>query len=346
MEWSQCWRRRSYCRGCDHEWHARVLRDTWSVLHRLASALSTGLPPAVEMFFWVTVALMFAVAALMARHNLRREEVDRAGAKKFSALVSTGALLSGVSQAHHTPVATDEVLLLLSLSGWILLWAMLFWLIYMALEPGLRRLWPHTLITWTRLMSGRVRDALVGRDVLAGVAIGMTLVALHFVFIDEPAPNNLLYPALESLRSARHFLSVLAQSVAEAPQYALAGLFTMLIIRTMVRKTVVAAILTAVLVVPITSGGTVQDSWALALYGLALGLVSVTVVLRLGLLAWSVALLVQFLLTRLPITLDTNAWYYESSLLTLLLIGGLAAYGCLTAVQARSHRAAANTLPI
>ena len=36
----------------------------------------------------------------------------------------------------------------------------------------------------------------------------------------------------------------------------------------------------------------------------------------------------------------------ESSLLTLLLIGGLAAYGCLTAVQAKPHRAAANTLPM
>jgi hypothetical protein len=79
-------------------------------------------------------------------------------------------------------------------------------------------------------------------------------------------------------------------------------------------------------------------------YPLLVGLVGVTVALRLGLLAWATALLVQFLLTRLPITLDTSAWYYEPSLLTLLVIGGLAAYGCLVLVQSAPRRTAANTL--
>lgn len=120
----------------------------------------------------------------------------------------------------------------------------------------------------------------------------------------------------------------------------------MLIAHAVVRNTLIAAILMAVTSLPIISAGTAQDSWAFTLYALLLGLVAVTVLLRLGLLTWTAALLVQFLLTRLPITLDTNAWYYESSLLTLLLIGGLAAYGCLTAVHVESYRAAANTLPI
>ena len=100
--------------------------------------------------------------------------------------------------------------------------------------------------------------------------------------------------------------------------------------------------LLAVVALPIT--GLAEDSWTFTLYALLMGLVAATVTLRLGLLTWTVSLVVQFLLTRLPITLDTDAWYYESSLLTLLLIGGLAAYGCVTAVQAKPHRAAANTL--
>jgi hypothetical protein len=115
------------------------------------------------------------------------------------------------------------------------------------------------------------------------------------------------------------------------------------IVRAVVRHTVVAAILGAALV-SITTVDLVQDSWVLVLSTLLGGLALVTVVLRVGLLALTVTLLVQMLLARLPITLDTTAWYYESSLLTLLVISGLAAYGCLVLVQAAPRRSPANTL--
>jgi hypothetical protein len=54
----------------------------------------------------------------------------------------------------------------------------LVWIGYAALEPHVRRRWPESLISWTRLISGRWRDPRVGRDVLIGVAIGVcTLLA-------------------------------------------------------------------------------------------------------------------------------------------------------------------------
>ena len=56
------------------------------------------------------------------------------------------------------------------------------WLLYIALEPHIRRVWPETMIGWSRLLAGSVRDPLVGRDVLVGVlvAIGDGLIlALH-----------------------------------------------------------------------------------------------------------------------------------------------------------------------
>jgi hypothetical protein len=74
-----------------------------------------------------------------------------------------------------------------------------------------------------------------------------------------------------------------------------------------------------------------------------LTLAGVTIVLRFGLLSWSATLFALFVMTRLPVTLDVSAWYYGSSLLILLLIGGLAAYGCLVAV-ARPPRAVAEKL--
>ena len=43
--------------------------------------------------------------------------------------------------------------------------AALAWIIYIACEPYVRRLWPQTMVGWTRALSGRFKDPLVGRDI-------------------------------------------------------------------------------------------------------------------------------------------------------------------------------------
>src|SRR5687768_18051298 len=40
------------------------------------------------------------------------------------------------------------------------------WIAYLAGEPFVRRRWPWQVISWNRLLAGRWRDPLVGRDVL------------------------------------------------------------------------------------------------------------------------------------------------------------------------------------
>ena len=41
------------------------------------------------------------------------------------------------------------------------------WICYMALEPYVRRYWPRTMISWSRLVKGHCRDPLLGRDLLS-----------------------------------------------------------------------------------------------------------------------------------------------------------------------------------
>ena len=50
----------------------------------------------------------------------------------------------------------------------------------MAVEPFIRRRWPESLISWTRVLSGRIRDPLVGGHILVGAVrgIGVTLWSL------------------------------------------------------------------------------------------------------------------------------------------------------------------------
>src|SRR5262249_13026808 len=49
---------------------------------------------------------------------------------------------------------------------------------YLAVEPYARRRWPKLLVSWQRLLSGRFRDPLVGRDLLLGSLLGAALAAV------------------------------------------------------------------------------------------------------------------------------------------------------------------------
>jgi len=58
--------------------------------------------------------------------------------------------------------------------------AAFIWLMYLALEPYVRRYSPDMLMSWSRLIGGRFRDPRVGRDILAGLCAGI-LIALPAV---------------------------------------------------------------------------------------------------------------------------------------------------------------------
>jgi hypothetical protein len=64
----------------------------------------------------------------------------------------------------HQPTFA-ELGLVFQAVAWNLMLAALVWLLYVALEPYARRLWPEGMVSWNRLLQGRWRDPLVGRDI-------------------------------------------------------------------------------------------------------------------------------------------------------------------------------------
>jgi hypothetical protein len=91
-----------------------------------------------------------------------------------AALVFAGAWLSFLLSAHHVAAAGE-------LRVWILgalfsmLPAVIVWAFYLAFEPYVRRRWPQSMITWSRVLSGGFRDPSVGGHLLLGVALGIGL---------------------------------------------------------------------------------------------------------------------------------------------------------------------------
>jgi hypothetical protein len=121
--------------------------------------------------------LITIAGAFLARRHLRTGRDDRTGAFRTAAVLFAAQLGALLLRARHYAWFDVESARVNSSLGIALLSATMIWLLYMAFEPYVRRFWPTLLIGWTRLLSGRVRDPLVGRDILIGVAAG-TIAAL------------------------------------------------------------------------------------------------------------------------------------------------------------------------
>jgi hypothetical protein len=53
------------------------------------------------------------------------------------------------------------------------------WVLYIALEPYVRRRWPQAIIGWSRMIAGRLRDPIVGGEILVGTVAGVAVTVLY-----------------------------------------------------------------------------------------------------------------------------------------------------------------------
>jgi hypothetical protein len=121
------------------------------------------------LFFALAIALFFTI--LLARRNWKLGRVDRRGALRLAVVRFALAMAVWICTVHGLP---DGSMQFQSTGDWLLS-AALLWILYLALEPELRARWPHSIVTWNRLLAGQWRDAQVGAHVLIGSAVGVLL---------------------------------------------------------------------------------------------------------------------------------------------------------------------------
>jgi serine/threonine-protein kinase len=184
------------------------------------------------------------------------------------------------------------------------------------------------------LLAGRLRDPLVGRDVLVGLAAGM-IVALS---IDARELIPLLLhrtqttpslPISWGLFGARYAVAASLFAVLRALQNALQCVCVLVFFKILVRRTGLAIVLSMAGLLPIAMsrvdiGGQPTVILALVAGGVALAF---GVLLRFGIFALVTMFYTFLVLDLFPLTTDLTRPYVGTSVVLLAAIAGLSAYG-------------------
>jgi serine/threonine-protein kinase len=237
--------------------------------------------------------------------------------------------------AHHVASAEEQSLFAAHFS-----YAMqrlgLAYVFYLAVEPYARRLWPRMLVSWVRVLEGRFRDPLVGRDLLLGCAGGALFTCVQVlqgwlpaVLGGAPAIPPWSPWTFEALRGPTlAFVSLVALHTV-AFQSVIAPFTLLVIFRLLLRRTIPAAV--AVTLVGLVLFAPASGSLVGYVVGIAL-LIGLwwTVLFRAGLLALTAMVTVSTLLEELPITPAPASWFAGATLFSLAVILAPALYGFWT----------------
>ena len=303
----------------------------WTEPDRMPSE-NSGHSKAPEVLLVAFLLVLLAGAILLARHNYVNQKSDPQGALRLGLLIFVLEMLVWLFSAHFVPSLGSFGLFVLGASGAVFL-GTLFYIVYLAIEPFVRRHWPHAIISWSRLMSGRIRDVLVARDVLYGVILGVCW-SLIIEAQDLAMKHIGAEPDLFSqgfLLGPRQMLNQIVTHAALSIQATLIFFFLMFAFRVILRKPWLAALAFVAFWAGIKCYGEHHLAIIVPAF-VAIYSIAAFVVLRFGFVALAVGIFTTDLLGNIPITTDFSSWYIGGTLLVLFLIVAMAIWSCYTAL--------------
>ena len=310
---------------------AFALISPWTKPQRMPDTGSTG---RVGWYFVILAALAVLIcfgAGWLARRNLVRGRGDRRGAFRLAAWMFCVMLAAWFGRMHFAATIGTVGIFLIAVCTAIF-YGFFLWTLYLALEPFVRRYWPQTLIGLTNLLSGNARDPVVGRDVLLGALLGVTLTLIsRLSSLRGCAPVTEATDLLSGTRSA---LGLVFTYAPYAVRNALMFFFLLFLFRVVLRNQWVAA---AAWVLVFGSLNALNSSDLLFDLPLSLLVYALTAffVLRWGLLALAAGNFVANVLGATAIAWHPSAWYFGNIVLTFLLIVALPVWGFRASIAGR-----------
>ena len=274
----------------------------------------------VQALFMLAVVLG---SLFLARRNMRLGRSDRSGAFRYAAVVvgvGVLAVLLGNSDApanRFALVGNTNLALAIYQGGFV-------WLFYLAVEPYVRRLWPNTLIAWSRVLEGRLRDPLVGRHILLGALAGLAVtLTIHLELRFTGPPDAPSWQGIAPLAGVGANVAAHVDLLREALRIPIFTLMAVLVLRVVLRRTWVAYLVFLGLPAILFASGTPLPDTIVLVTLLVLSLIVLT---RLGLLALLVVVLFSDW-PNIPLTTDSSSWFFPSSVVTMVVFAAIGVYG-------------------
>jgi serine/threonine protein kinase len=292
--------------------------------------------------FWQVTAnvlgsVLLVAILLLARSNLRAGRGDRRGAARiffFTLAVWFAAWLVGARHYSTFQIEDDRFF---EFFAHALLNTSIAWLLYVALEPYVRRFSPGILISWTRVLSGQIVDSRVGRDILVGVTVGVGVVLLGLSYtvivpmlLGDP-PGTPRTTNMQFLLGARTAVGAVLRMIPNALQNAMFVAVAFGFGRALSRSVWGGALVAAALLTIFVLGESSSEHFLITLVFVAAFVVPmVATLLYAGLLATAIAFLVNQSINNSPIAFDPSLPHASGAFWTILLVAGLAAFGFYT----------------
>jgi hypothetical protein len=313
---------------------AFMVMGPWQKPWRMSDTLSDTVSAYAFFILFAVVAILIG-AAILARNNTREGRGDRRGAARLAVYVTSGLMAIWVCQVHVSGplelVATFLVAVCTSV-----FYGMLLWTVYLALEPFVRRHWPHVLVSWTSVLTGRTSDSVVGRDVLIGVALGVWFALMFRTLAVVNNEGPFTFPGeVDLLLGLRSTLGVVLQEGFYSIRNVVMYFFILFVLRMTLRRQWAAVIgFTAFFTVLGALGN--DRMWLGGLQGLLYAGSAAFVIVRFGgLLAFVVGTFVSALLFDVLITRDTSAWFFGETMLLVTIVAALTLWGFYTSIGGR-----------
>jgi serine/threonine-protein kinase len=289
-------------------------------------------------FFTYGIIAVFLIAligsALLARSNLRLGRGDLTGATHLAFAYFVVRMLVWLFEEHHNGSIGNEFSLFIIDVAIAMFSAFYLWLLYIALEPFVRRRWPRRIVSWNRLLRGDYRDPLVGRDILIGAAAGGVMILLNavtppilrsigrpFELVSNPGSEivgSFFFARFASQLTAGLFLSFI-------------GLFLLLLFVVILRREWLAI---GALWFLLTVFGTLvgQTTWTGVPSIMLAAAISLFILYRFGLLGLCATMFFVHIWVFYPMTTDFGAWYATDFVIAVILCLALAVYGFYTSL--------------
>lgn len=284
-------------------------------------------------------AVIVGLALLLMMRNLRTGRADRVGAFRLALFVFAITMARWLCTAHHVE-SMKEFDLLFRAFGVSCGLAVLTWAMYLALEPYARRYWAESLISWARMLSGRLRDPRVGRDLLIGATAGAALLCVPYAPWGSPPddfspPVSAMIGRVDILLGGRYLLGELSDIIISALPAACGLLLLLLVFRLVFRQTLLAAAAFALFYVALVTLMFGSLTVPGVVTGLVMGAAFSFIVVRFGFLAVIAMIVAWDGIERFASALDFGQWYAGQLWIGPLFVFALALYGFWTSLAGR-----------